>query len=194
MDRYGKQFYLVITLFIILFSIFLLSYNNKDDTKKEDYEKTKHLKEFLVKKQNDRVANADKFRTIEKIKNDIEERRKKLEEKKKQEEQKRKQQEDEQWQTYEVTFYTAGYESTGKYPNHPEYRITASGKEVKVNHTVACPKELPFGTRLYIEKFGERVCEDRGGAIKGKRLDIYVESLDEAYRLGRQKLKVKIIN
>src|SRR5690606_41922664 len=46
------------------------------------------------------------------------------------------------------------------------YGITASGKPVEAGVTVACPPDLPFGTVLRIEGVGERVCHDRGGAIK----------------------------
>lgn len=39
--------------------------------------------------------------------------------------------------------------------------------------TVACPPELPFGTRLGIKEIGRVTCVDRGGAIKGRRLDLW---------------------
>ena len=37
----------------------------------------------------------------------------------------------------------------------------------------ACPPEYPFGTVFVIEGFGNMTCIDRGGAIKGKRLDLW---------------------
>jgi 3D (Asp-Asp-Asp) domain-containing protein len=97
------------------------------------------------------------------------------------------------WETYEVTAYTAGAESTGKSPIHPAYGITASGKRVEAGVTIACPKEIPFGTRVEIEGVGERVCHDRGGAIKGRKLDLYIPSLQEAREFGRRKLKIRIV-
>jgi len=97
------------------------------------------------------------------------------------------------FRTYTVTAYTAGKESTGKSPGHPEYGITASGAKVKENHTVACPPSMPFGTKLYIPYFDQHyVCEDRGGAIKEGKLDIYMEDLDKALEFGRRKLQVKV--
>lgn len=95
---------------------------------------------------------------------------------------------------YEVTFYTAGVESTGKSKGDPYYGVTASGTSVMEGRTVACPKSLPFGTKLHIEGFGYRVCEDRGGAITTGRLDIYVDSLSKARKLGNQKLLVTVLN
>ncbi|MGO4886468.1 3D domain-containing protein [Anaerobacillus sp. MEB173] len=95
---------------------------------------------------------------------------------------------------YEVTAYTAGPESTGKTPDHPAYRITASGEYVKEKDTLACPPELPFGTKVYIPYLNETfTCKDRGGAIKGKTLDIYMEQLDDALEFGRKQLEVTIM-
>ncbi|QHZ58619.1 hypothetical protein M655_024945 [Brevibacillus sp. NSP2.1] len=94
---------------------------------------------------------------------------------------------------YEVTAYTAGPESTGKTRDHPAHGITASGARVREGITAACPPELPFGTRVHIEGVGERVCLDRGGAIKGRRLDVYIADRSEALRFGRRKLEVEII-
>lgn len=93
---------------------------------------------------------------------------------------------------YEITAYTAGYESTGKYPSHKDYGITASGEYVQEGRTLACPKEFAFGTVIEIEGIGERVCTDRGGAIKGKILDLYIPKLSDALDFGRQRLKVWI--
>lgn len=89
---------------------------------------------------------------------------------------------------YTLTAYTAGIESTGKTPDHPAYGITSSGASVKENHTIACPKNLEFGTKVYIPSLNTiYTCEDRGGAIKGNRLDIYIENLDDAYTFGVKK-------
>ena len=94
---------------------------------------------------------------------------------------------------FDVTFYTAGYESTGKNAGDSGYGVTASGTIVKQGRTAACPKNIPFGTKLYIEGYGYRICEDRGSAINNShKLDVYVDSLSEAKKLGRQKIYVKV--
>jgi 3D (Asp-Asp-Asp) domain-containing protein len=98
-----------------------------------------------------------------------------------------------EWITYEVTAYTAGPESTGKRPGDEGYGITTSGEPVREGYTLACPPSLAFGTRLAIEGIGERVCTDRGGAIKEGRLDLYIAELKEARQFGRQWLKVRIL-
>jgi 3D (Asp-Asp-Asp) domain-containing protein len=98
-----------------------------------------------------------------------------------------------EWITFEVTAYTAGPESTGKRPGDEGYGITARGEHVQSNYTLACPPSMAFGTRLEIEGVGERVCTDRGGAIKEGRLDIYIPKLKDALAFGRQQLKVQIM-
>ncbi|MBQ4817650.1 3D domain-containing protein [Bacillus pumilus] len=96
-------------------------------------------------------------------------------------------------QTYEVTAYTNGAESTGKSADDPDYGVTASGARTKTGHTIACPPSMSFGTRLNIEGIGIRTCEDRGGAITEGHIDLYVEGVAEAQSFGRQRLKAEII-
>lgn len=50
--------------------------------------------------------------------------------------------------------------------------ITASGTTATVGRTCAAPKDIPFGTVLWIEGIGERVVEDRGSAVHGNVLDV----------------------
>lgn len=71
--------------------------------------------------------------------------------------------------------------------------ITASGIKVQEKRTIACPPEFPFGAKLEIEGQGTFVCEDRGGAIKGNHIDIYVKTKKEAFAFGRQNLMAKVV-
>ena len=80
---------------------------------------------------------------------------------------------------FELTFY-----SKEQFPNSK----TSTGVYPVIGRTVAVdPKVIPYGTRLEIDGFGVRIAEDTGGAIKGKKLDIFVETTAEAIQLGRQK-------
>jgi 3D (Asp-Asp-Asp) domain-containing protein len=93
----------------------------------------------------------------------------------------------------DVSAYTSGYESTGKKPGDPDYGITASGKRVKENHTIACPKSMHFGTQIYVPTLRKTyICEDRGSMITEGKLDIYIADVDQARKFGRQKLDVQI--
>lgn len=71
--------------------------------------------------------------------------------------------------------------------------ITASGKKAQANHTVAMPDGFSFGTMIEIDGMGIYTVEDRGGAIKGNRIDIYFDSHEEALEFGIKEIKIRII-
>lgn len=90
--------------------------------------------------------------------------------------------------TINASAYTASADECGN-----DKGITASGIMVQEKRTIACPPELPFGVKLEIEGLGIFTCEDRGGAIKGNHIDIYVLTKTEAFQFGRQNLTAKIV-
>ncbi|NGM81222.1 hypothetical protein G5B47_02215 [Paenibacillus sp. 7124] len=53
---------------------------------------------------------------------------------------------------------------------------------------------MPFGTRVDIEGVGIRTCTDRGGRIKGRKIDVYMASKTDALAFGRRKLRVTILS
>lgn len=99
--------------------------------------------------------------------------------------------------TVVATGYTAGYESTGKNPNHPEFGITYSGVKVKRDlfSTIAADLNVfPIGTILFIPGYGFGVVADKGGAIKGNRLDLYYETVKDVYeQWGKKTIKVYVV-
>ncbi|GIQ67266.1 DUF348 domain-containing protein [Xylanibacillus composti] len=87
-----------------------------------------------------------------------------------------------------LTAYDAGVGSTGKSEEHPNYGITYTGTTVSEGRTAAVdPDVIPLGWWFYIEGFGFRKAEDTGSAIKGNKVDVYVESEAEANAFGRKK-------
>lgn len=95
---------------------------------------------------------------------------------------------------YEFTAYTLHPSETGKRPGDPAYGITASGARVERGHA-ACPPDIPFGQRFYVPELGRTfVCTDRGGAIRGKRIDLYMASRAKAMEFGRRKLAVEFLD
>lgn len=80
---------------------------------------------------------------------------------------------------YKLTGYWNG--SCGKSPSHPQYGITSLGVPTQENVTCAAPSNIPLGTKLYIEGVGYRIVQDRGGAIKNKKLDIYSSTKKGCY-------------
>jgi 3D (Asp-Asp-Asp) domain-containing protein len=95
----------------------------------------------------------------------------------------------------EVTAYCACPKCCG--PN--AQGITASGKLINYNDgkfVAADTSVLPFGTKLIIPGYGDGPVEviDRGGAIKGNKLDVFYTSHEEALRWGRQKITVTVVD
>ena len=61
--------------------------------------------------------------------------------------------------------------------------VTATGTVPSRGRTIAVdPRQIPYGSRVYINGTGPYIAEDTGGAIRGKRLDIYFGDGAEAYR------------
>ncbi|MGP4073005.1 3D domain-containing protein [Piscibacillus sp. B03] len=99
--------------------------------------------------------------------------------------------------TVVATGYTAGYESTGKTEGHPLYGITFSGLTVQrgVLSTIAAdPSVFPLGTVMYVPDYGYGIVMDTGGAIKGNKIDLYYETVDEVYNeWGKKSTDVYVI-
>lgn len=95
-----------------------------------------------------------------------------------------------------LTAYTAGAESTGKTPSHPEYGITYSGVRAEEGRTVAVdPKVIPLGSTVYIEGVGIRKAEDTGSAIKGSKIDVFMNDVGEARTFGvKRNVKVFVLS
>lgn len=93
-----------------------------------------------------------------------------------------------------VTAYCPCEKCCGKYGWG--YR-TASGYKIKKgDRFVAAPKGVAFGTGMRVPGYnGGKVVrvEDRGGAIKGSRLDVYFDTHKAALAWGVQKIKVTIV-
>lgn len=76
--------------------------------------------------------------------------------------------------------------------------ITASGFDVRNTVTkdgmriVAAPSNYPFGTIMDIPGYGKAIVLDRGGAIKGNKLDLLVATRDEAIQWGRRNVTVTV--
>ena len=99
-----------------------------------------------------------------------------------------------------ATAYDLSYASTGKRPGDKYYGITASGTHVKPGTVAVDPKVIPLGTKLYIESmdswpdYGYAVAEDKGSAIKGNKIDLFMESRSQCMQFGRRKVKVYILD
>jgi len=89
---------------------------------------------------------------------------------------------------FKATFYTDDVASCGK-----DNGITSTGTHVSDMTVATDPNVIPMGSLIYVSGIGFRIAEDTGGAIKGKKLDIYVDSAAEAKKLGIQHNRVYLI-
>ena len=74
---------------------------------------------------------------------------------------------------------------------------TASGKPVSRGLIAADPRVLPLGTRVRVEAgsfSGEYVVADTGGAVKGRRIDIWTPTSREALQFGRRAVKLTVLS
>jgi 3D (Asp-Asp-Asp) domain-containing protein len=80
-------------------------------------------------------------------------------------------------------------------PNKGKHKVvglTASGVKAKKGTIAADTSIFPFGTVMYIEGYGYGTVEDRGGAIKGEKIDLFFPRHSEALRWGRKKMQVSV--
>jgi len=82
--------------------------------------------------------------------------------------------------------YNCGGSGSGK---------TAAGLQGGYGVVAVDPKFVPLGTRLYIEGYGYAVAADTGGAIKGNRIDLGVDSKHDASSIKNMKaVRVHILD
>lgn len=88
---------------------------------------------------------------------------------------------------YKVTAYCSCAKCCGKTTG-----ITASGTRATAGRTIAAPARFAFGTKLSLNGKVYTV-EDRGGAITGNKIDLYVSSHAEALAWGVRYLPVSVV-
>lgn len=105
--------------------------------------------------------------------------------------------------TMMVTAYDLSYQCCKKYPSHPAYGVTASGKKIgtdifEKDGIFAAPSNFPFGTVMEVEGYGMGKVYDRGSGIKYwphigmYGLDIFFHDSEITNAWGVKYLKVKV--
>lgn len=89
--------------------------------------------------------------------------------------------------------------ATAYYPGDPMCKpydgyTTAIGMKLKRGLVAVDPRVIPLRKRLYIPRYGYAYSADTGGMIKGKRIDVCVADAKAAYKFGRQRLLVYILD
>jgi 3D (Asp-Asp-Asp) domain-containing protein len=86
-----------------------------------------------------------------------------------------------------VTFTATAYSLRGR---------TATGAGVRRGIIAADRRVLPLGTRVRLEAgsySGEYVVADTGGAVRGRKIDIWVPQTSEAMRFGRRPVRLTVL-
>lgn len=90
---------------------------------------------------------------------------------------------------FTITYYCPCVKCCGKTDG-----ITASGTLAKEGQTVAADWDiLPPGTKIFIEGIGFRTVEDKGGGVKGNKLDVFMNSHSAALDAGVGQAKVYVV-
>mgnify|MGYP000879918787 CR=1 FL=1 len=92
--------------------------------------------------------------------------------------------------TMVATGYDDSWESNYPYYGQPSY----IGMPLQRGVVAVDPNVVPMGTRLYVESYGEAIAADQGGAIKGKRVDLFFDSRQEALDWGIRTVEVTILS
>ena len=74
---------------------------------------------------------------------------------------------------------------------------TSSGRPASRGVIAADPSVLPLGTRVRLEAgsfSGEYVVGDTGGAVRGRHIDIWTPTANEALRFGRRVVKLTVLS
>lgn len=93
-----------------------------------------------------------------------------------------------EWIKFTATAYCGCSKCCGKSTGK-----TASGTKATQGRTVAMPSSYKFGTKIEIQGIGTYIVEDRGGAIKGNRIDIYFSNHQSALNFGRKTVYLKVV-
>lgn len=56
------------------------------------------------------------------------------------------------------------------------------------------PSVIKLGSKVWVEGYGTAIAGDTGGAIKGNKIDILVQSDAQARNWGRKKVRIKVLN
>lgn len=76
--------------------------------------------------------------------------------------------------------------------------ISAAGINLRANPNLKLiavdPRKIPLGTKVWVEGYGYAIAGDTGGAIKGNRIDVLMQTKQQAYSWGRKRVKIKVMN
>jgi 3D (Asp-Asp-Asp) domain-containing protein len=95
---------------------------------------------------------------------------------------------------FTITAYCDCVKCNGKWTGYKLNTRTQAGHPYPVvGYTVSVdPRVIPLGSVVILEGLGARFAQDTGGAIKGNKIDLFMNSHEEALIFGVKKLEVWI--
>lgn len=90
--------------------------------------------------------------------------------------------------------------ATSYFPYDPMCYPGGDGIHTRLGYTLerglvaVDPKVIPLRTRLYIPGYGYAYAADTGNAIKGKRIDLSLNTKEESEKFGKRAVKVYILD
>jgi resuscitation-promoting factor RpfB len=88
-----------------------------------------------------------------------------------------------------ATAYTAYCEGcSGKTSTGIDLRANPSAKVIAVD-----PSVIPIGSKVYVEGYGYAIAADTGSSINGYKIDVFFPKESDAFRWGKKRVKVKIL-
>lgn len=202
----NKNKNIIMIIFIIFFLVWtritILSVIKLEREKEEIMKQKAELKTIIQDLQNDKV---DLKNTILKLQEEVQSKQELIDVQKKRTVVSPTRGQSSRTNIFIATAYDLSFASCGKKPSHPQYGISASGVDLKGKSLddkfiAVDPKVIKLGSVVYIEFFepyqhltGYYTAVDTGGAIKGKRVDIFFGSGDvsqEVKNFGRRQVKI----
>lgn len=89
---------------------------------------------------------------------------------------------------FTITYYCGCRKCNGRWYGYP----AKNGEPLKEGYTIAVdPKVIPLNSWVYIEGIGDFKACDTGSAIKGNKIDVFVNDHNKCLKLGK-KTNVKV--
>jgi uncharacterized protein YabE (DUF348 family) len=88
--------------------------------------------------------------------------------------------------------FSRAYDMVATAYTHTGYN-TSTGIRPYVGVVAVDPSVIPMGSRLYVEGYGYGRAMDKGSAIKGNRIDVFMDTQSQALSWGRRSVKVYLL-
>ena len=89
--------------------------------------------------------------------------------------------------TVRATAYTSDPRENGG------WNVTAIGTKIRRGVIAVDPRVIPLRTRVYVEGYGFATAEDTGGAIKGNKIDVVMDTKAQSRNWGVRNVKIYIL-